>query len=94
MNSKFTPSTKVFYLVQVEEKEEPIRIEFTNESIRDDEGRLGCDSYECWDEEETRYVFHIDEYGDKEMRTKTIDGDSIIFIVSEINKVEDEEDQQ
>jgi len=99
----FSPDTKCYYYVYIEEESEgegeeektrKMRIEFTEESIHDDEGMLGCQGYECWDKEENRYVYYCDEYGSHTMKTKTIDGDVIELVVKEIlteDEVEEEE---
>ena len=81
----FSPVVGSNYFAYIEgDEDKKIRIEFTNECIGDDERMLGFEPHECWDEEETRYVYHIDEYGNHIMKTKTIDGDIIELIVKEI----------
>ena len=90
----FTPVVGIFYNACVkgdDGKEKKIRIEFTREPIRDDEEMLGFQAHECWDEEETRFVFYSDEYGSHTMRTKNIDDDddTIELFVEEITPVDE-----
>lgn len=84
----FSPKTSVYYLAHIKDddgNDATMRIEFTNESIPDDERMLGCEAYECWDKEENRYIYHFDEYGNHTMKTKTIDGDSIEIYIESIS---------
>ena len=88
----FTPEISAYYSVCVTGKEEPLRIEFTNESV--EEEMLGFESYECWDEEETKYTYYCNEFGYHVMKTTDTDGDITELFVEKITKIEKEEQDQ
>jgi hypothetical protein len=92
MSKPFKPDIGVHYLVYIDGRKKPLRIEFTNEHIQDEERFLGWSSYECWDEEEIRYIYYCDEdyYSSHVMKTKTIDGDIIEFYIKNIKKIKEE----
>jgi hypothetical protein len=84
----FTPEIRVFYYVLIEGKETPLQIEFTDEVVRHDEEMMGYDCFECWDEQENRYVYYNDKLGNHFMKTKNVDEDIIEFTVETIYKKE------
>lgn len=88
----FTPEISAYYSVCVTGKEQPLRIEFTNEPV--EEEMLGFESYECWDEEETKYAYYCNEFGFHVMKTTDQDGDITELFVEKIEKIEKEEQEQ
>lgn len=90
---RFSPIVGIFYDVFLEGITNPLRVEFTNERIYNEEIIIGFDVYECWDDEETRYVYYCDEYGYRELRTETIDGTMIKLLVNEIVKCDNTDDK-
>ena len=83
----FKPIIGIFYNVLIEGKETPLQIEFTNETVHEEEDMMGFNCFECWDEEETRYVYYSDRYGNHYMKTKNIDDDVIEFTIKSITNV-------
>lgn len=63
-------------------------IQFSEESeVYLEEEFMGFDSYECWDDDDTRYILYCDSRGYSSLKTTTIDGDIIHFEVENITKL-------